>query len=192
MKSMGRGDDREHHLEHREDVLGDPVGVVAVRRGADAVEEEEFAAPEDLAEEGAVEVLAEDQGVTHGPPEDGHHAGQAEALRDDGEHVLGANEAAVEEKEAGERHEEHQGGADHDEGVVARAGGSGDGTGRDLVVAGLGADVVDVGFQVGHALVERGSSRSRFGGRGRRGGCGCVLRGRQIRHCRQGEDGESS
>ena len=63
----GRGDDGEHELIHREDVLADPVGVVGVRRGGDALEEEVFAA----AEEGAAVVLAEDEAVADGPPEDG-------------------------------------------------------------------------------------------------------------------------
>jgi hypothetical protein len=199
----GRGDDREHELVHREHVLGDPVGVVGVRCGGHAVEEEVLAAAEDMAEERAVEALTEDQGVTHGPPEHRDETGESEALGDDGEDVLRADQAAVEEEEAGERHEEHQGGADHHEAVVAGSGhadgrrgeAGGDGALR-ILEGGGGISVADGGLEAGDALFKRRSRRRRRGfGRLDGGGSrrsGRVLRGRQIGHCRQSEDGESS
>ena len=58
------GDDREHHLVHRKDVVRNPVGVVGVGRGADALEKQEFEA----ADEGAAGAFAEDEAVAKRPP----------------------------------------------------------------------------------------------------------------------------
>ncbi len=65
---------------------------------------------------------AEGEAVAADPPEDRDQAGDAEALGQDGEHVLLAHQAAVEQRQAGQRHEEHQRGGGHLPGVVAGAG----------------------------------------------------------------------
>jgi len=62
-----------------------------------------------------------------GPPEQETHGGEGQALGGDGEDVLGPNQAAVEEEEPGDAHQQNQGGTDEDPGVVAR----GDGGGSD-------------------------------------------------------------
>ncbi len=65
-------------------------------RGAEHALEEELAA---AAQVGALKAVVEDQRVAEGPPEDGHQTGAAEALGTDREHVLLADEAAVEERQ---------------------------------------------------------------------------------------------
>ena len=92
-----------------------------------------------------VEPPAEGQAVTAQPPEDGHHAGDAEALRHHRQHVLLANQTAVEQRQTGQGHEQHQRGRGHLPGVVAGAG-AGNLGGR--VRAGVARAVVDVGFEV--------------------------------------------
>ena len=147
-----RSDDREHHLVHRKHILRNPVGVVGVGRAGDAFQEEKLRA----AEERTVEALAEDQAVAERPPHDGDEAGDTQALGEDGEDVLLADETAVEEGETGQRHEEHERGAGHHPGVVAGAGHANQ-RAFDRI------DVVDVGLKRGEALF--GGGRGRCGGR---------------------------
>ena len=142
-----RRDDREHELVHREDAVRDPRPVVGVRRSADAAEQRE---PE-ATQVGGPRV--ERQAVTHQPPEHGHEARAAEALRHDREHVLASDEATVEEREPRERHEEDERRRRHHPGVVT--GPRGDER--------PGRAIGDVGLEVGHA-----GRQVRRGPRGRR------------------------
>jgi len=186
----GRGDDGEHQLVHRKDVVGDPVGVIGIRGGADILEK----GVAEVAEHGGAGPQAgpghagsEDEAVADGPPEDGDQGCDAEALGEDGKNILAPDQAAVEEGEAGQCHEEDQGGADHHPAVVA---GPGDAngihrkTGGDRAVGTLegllGIGIGDVGFQAGNALLERGSGSRHCG----------VLKGRDGRSegDRAGED----
>ena len=155
---QGGRDDREHQLVHREDVLRDPVGVVGVGRGRDVLEEEVFRAPQ----ERAVEIGAEDQAVTKGPPEDRDETGDAQALGEHRQHVLLADQATVEEREAGQRHEEDERGARHHPGVVAGAGDAGQ------AFAGVG--IVHIGLEGRDAFIRRGSGRGSGSWRLRYGG----------------------
>ena len=116
------------------------------------MKEEELAA----AQERAAEALAEDQAVPHRPPEDGDHPRAPEALGEDREHVLPAHEPAVEEGEAGQGHEQHEGRGGHDPGVVSRAGDA-----ADLGRPGVGSrpsdgEVLVILLQVADPLLERG------------------------------------
>ena len=136
-------------------------------------------------------MFTKDERVTDEVPQDGDQACATKALSQDGEHVLGANETTVEEGEAWKRHEQHQSGADHHEGVVTWAGESGQRSRR--------GHVVKVLFNVSHILRDilksRSSSswgwswscrrlRSRCGGgscrRGSRGGGGSGCRSRSL------------
>ena len=148
-----RGDDREHHLIHRKHVLRNPVGVIGVGRAGDALQEKVFGA----AEKRTVEALAENKAVAKRPPHDGDQARDTETLGEHGEDILPANEAAVEEGETGQRHEEHERGAGHHPSVVAGAGHA-DQRSFD------GIDVIDVGLERRDALF--GGRRGRSGGRG--------------------------
>jgi hypothetical protein len=67
-------------------------------------------------------IVAEDKRVTADEPQDRDEARDADALREHAEHVLFAHEAAVEERQAGQRHEQHQRGANHHESIVAGPG----------------------------------------------------------------------
>ncbi len=67
--------------------------------------------------------VAEGQRIAHGEPEQRHHAGDGEALHEDGQHVLGTHQARVEQRESGQRHEQHQRGGRDQPGGVARVGG---------------------------------------------------------------------
>jgi len=139
-------DDREHQLVHGEDVLRYPVGVIRVRCGSHSVKER-------LAQTSDQSVSAvEHQRVPDGPPEDGHHPRDAEALGDDGQDVLGTNQAAVEQEQARKGHEENQGRADHHEAVVAR---TRDADGQGWRSLG-GIAVLDVSLQGRHAVQQRG------------------------------------
>ena len=113
----------------------------------------------------------EGQAVADRPPEQRDQAGDAHALRHDREHVLAAHEAAVEERETRQRHEQHQRGADHHEAVVAGAGR------HDLrgLVVGASA-VVHVRFEIGDALLQVAAAVGSRSGRRRfvgKGGWGC-------------------
>ncbi len=163
-----RRDDREHELVHREDALRHPGAVVGVRRGADAVQERVLQPAQHR------RAAREDHAVAEEPPEDRHDARAAEALRHHRQHVLPANEPAVEQRQPRKRHEEHERGRRHHPGVVA-------GPGRRER---LRRGVRDVRFEIGHA-----SGEVRWlAGPGRRG----AQRGQQgKRACERGRRGQN-
>ena len=109
----GRRDDREHHLEEHEQQVRDGGRVVGVGLDAHAVE----AGPAQAADEAAV-VGAEGQAVAEQHPLDADDAQQDEALHHDGEHVLAAHQAAVEEGQP-RRHQHDQRRADQHPGGIA-------------------------------------------------------------------------
>ena len=119
-------------FEEGEGRRGDAGRVGGVGREAEAGEAEVLAAAEDVAEETAGEVLAEDEAVTEAPPHEDAHGGEGEALGRDGEHVLAADQAAVEKEETRDAHHQDQGGADQDPDVI---GGVRRGSGRNKHVA---------------------------------------------------------
>ena len=129
----------------------------------------------------------EAQAVADHDPQDRDHAGGAQTLRHDREHVLRAHQAAVEQRQAGQGHEQDQGGADHHPGVVTGAGAS------DLRLFRDARAVVDVRLEIAESLfdrlgVEGGGSRG-SGGRRR---CGRRRLGAlRVRKPRQGR-GEHS
>ena len=179
---QGGRDDREHHLIHREYILRNPEGVVRVRRAIDAFQKEEFRATE----ERAVETLPENQAVTKRPPQDGDEAGQAQTLRHDRQDVLRADQAAVKERQTGQRHEKHERRTRHHPCVVT---GTSDAHGRSrqsgwdgqVAVLIFRSDfqrrrrvaVADIGFETSDALLQRRSRRRR-----RRSGCGSSSLGK--------------
>lgn len=109
------GDDGEGELVDGPDVVGGPVGVGA-GVVADIAEECVRQSPEEAAS------LGEAETVTAGPPEEGDDSGECEALGEDTENVLFADESTVEESESGKRHEKDEGGTDHHPCVVTWAG----------------------------------------------------------------------
>ena len=116
-----RGDDGEGHLEHHEDRLGN-----GARDGIDAhAGEEEARQAADIGVDPAA--VGEGERVADDHPDHGHQAGDGEALHDGGEHVLLAHHAAVEQRQAGDRHEQDErGGGEHPGGVAGadRSGGA--------------------------------------------------------------------
>ena len=62
----------------------------------------------------------EGEAVAVEDPDDHHEAGDGEDLHQDREHVLGADEAAVEERQAGDGHQQHECGRDQHPRRVAR------------------------------------------------------------------------
>ena len=63
--------------------------------------------------------VGEGEAVAVDRPQQGHHAGDGEALHQHRQHVLAAHHAGVEQRQAGNGHEQHQrGGRDHPGGVA--------------------------------------------------------------------------
>ena len=144
-----------------------------------------------------LEVDAEDQRVAEGPPENGDEAGEHEALRADAQHVLAPHQAAVEEGEAGQGHEQHQRGGGHHPAVMAGTGIGRDRRGRlgDRIDAlrvldrQRGIGVAEVRLDHADSLFQRGV-RQVLGIDGRRGrGGGRRIRGSGSRRRRGGVGG---
>ena len=91
-----------------------------------------------------------DQAVADRPPKDGDQARNPDALGQDGEDVLAADKAAVEEGKARKGHEQDKRRARHHPGVVARSR-----PGNLRGDAGRPGGVVHIGLQVGDPLLER-------------------------------------
>jgi hypothetical protein len=51
--------------------------------------------------------MGENQRITHQPPKDGHQAGNAKTLRQDGKNVFRADKTAVKKRESGQCHKKH-------------------------------------------------------------------------------------
>ena len=103
-----RGDDGEHHLEHGINVFRNPIRIIRVRRGSDVWKHPaDFRIADDALNPvlGHVAGAAEDHAVTANDVEDGYQAGDQETLGKHGEHVLFANETAVEQRQTGQGHE---------------------------------------------------------------------------------------
>ena len=120
-----RGDDGEGHLEGDEH---------AFREGADQaflgqVDQEGVvqAADDgvDVEHTGFHAFGAEGQAVAVGEPEDAHQAGDGEALHHHRQDVLGTHHAGIEQRQAGDGHEQHQGGGGQHPGGVAGIQGGG-------------------------------------------------------------------
>ena len=115
-----RGDDGEHELVDHVGLLGDGGGVVGIGREPDAAQEDVLEAADEAV------AVAEGQRVADDGPENGDQAHHGEALHHGAEDVLAANQAAVEERQAGAGHQQHQRGGDQHPGVVGgRSGRSG-------------------------------------------------------------------
>ncbi len=106
------GDDGEHELVDHVGLFGNRRGVIGIGREADAAEKDVFEA----ADEGVA--VAEGERVAADGPEDGDEAHHGEALHHGAEDVFAADEAAVEEREAGAGHEQNERGGDQHPGVV--------------------------------------------------------------------------
>jgi hypothetical protein len=121
----GRRDHREGHLEADVDVFRDHD---AVREGGrdrgrvDAAQEGLREAAHEVVEAAAV---GEGEAVAVEHPDEGRDARDGEDLREQGEHVLGAHEAAVEQGEARHDHEKNEDGGEHHPGGVALIEGGG-------------------------------------------------------------------
>ena len=100
-----RGDGREHQLEGREQDERDGRRVDRRRLHADAVEHREVEAADQAP---AVDVGAEGEGEADDDPHDRDEGQPEEAVHDRREHVLAADEAAVEERQA-RQHDHHEG-----------------------------------------------------------------------------------
>src|SRR6185437_9353393 len=109
-----RGNDGEHQLVDHEGLEGDGGGVVGVRRQADRVEKQMVQAADEGGSGVKREAVGED-GPENG--DDGHHG---DALHEDGQNVLAAHQTAIEKREAGAGHHQHERGADQHPGIVCR------------------------------------------------------------------------
>jgi hypothetical protein len=124
-----RGGDRgEGHLEADEDVFADHL-IGEGRRGRirrDPCQEE--LAPADV----LVAFGAESEAIApHHPHQHGQRSGRAD-LRHGGQHVLGTGQAAVEQRQARQDHEQDEDGGRHHPGVVAGIGNGRRGLGHFL------------------------------------------------------------
>ena len=146
-----RRDDREHQLIHHEGELRDRRAVVGVRLDADA--------PHDG------RPLAEAQAVADDGPEARDERHEPEALDHDRERVLLPHEPAVEEREPGPRHHQHERGAHEHPRVVGR------------------------GLRGGDALIELREIGLHRGGGRRRGGRLRAQAGGREHHAQQREAG---
>jgi len=115
-----RRDDRKGELEDAEDILWDPEGIVGVGCDADILEKEELGAAEVGAERAGErggpfggKALPKDEAVADGPPDHSHYCGDAETKSGHREDILGADQTSVEEGQAGQGHQQHQGRGDH-------------------------------------------------------------------------------
>ena len=106
-------DDGEHQLVHHEGALRNGAGVIGVGIGADAVQEQILQA----ADEGVA--FAEGEAVADDGPEHADHRHQHEAVHHGAENVFAADQAAVEERQAGAGHHQNQRGAGEHPGVIA-------------------------------------------------------------------------
>jgi hypothetical protein len=129
----GGGDRRKRHLEADVDQFRD---VDVGGEGRNLSVEDGLAFGCDLQEglgEAADEVRAagEGQAVAVQHPDDGDDADGVEHLRQHREHVLGTDQAAIEQRKAGDRHQQHQYRRCHHPGIVALVDGClGKGRGR--------------------------------------------------------------
>ena len=114
-------------MEHGINVFRHPVGIIRVGRGSDIGKHPGHFR---VANNAIITVLllparasaAENHAVAADDIEDGHQAGDQEALGEHGQHVLLANETAVEQSQAGQRHEQHQCRAGEQPRIVAGTG----------------------------------------------------------------------
>jgi len=143
-----RRDDGERHLEHEEHGFGDRSGL-ALRR--DAVEERLVeAAPESVARP----AIAERDGVADEKPEQRHQAGDDDALRQHGEHVLRLHQAAVKQGQRRQGHQQHKRGGGQNPGRVAGVG-LGEGRGSGQQGDGKASDRSAAGFKDGHGVPQK-------------------------------------
>src|SRR5512143_1939754 len=113
-RDQGGGDDGEHRLEHRVRLLRNRRRVGRVRVEPDAGESE----PGQAAEPGVAR--SKGQGVAEQDPLDADDAERHDAHHHRVERVLGADQAAVEQRQA-DGHEEHEGARSEDpRGIAAR------------------------------------------------------------------------
>ena len=164
-----RGDDGERELEDGPHIVRDPVIAMSGFGAGDTFEHGEIKA----SEEGAF--VGERQAIAAQPPEDGDQSGDAHTLRHHGQHVLFANEAAVEQCQTRQGHEQHQRGGGHLPCVVARtrAANFGHGIGRAIA-----RTIVDVSFEVFQAFGERALGSSSFV---------CGVNGGGVKECRRNQ-----
>ena len=144
-----RRDDREHELIHRENIVRDPVGIIAVRLRIDSAQKCEFQS----AEKGRA--ARENERISDRPPKNRHQSGDAETLREDRQHIFAADQTAIKKRETGKRHEKHERGTSHHPGVVTGAGPGNVRTNLRIRRVGAARRIVYVSFQIGHALLER-------------------------------------
>ncbi|MNP13378.1 hypothetical protein D3C76_1056570 [compost metagenome] len=115
-----RGDDGEGHLEGDEDAFREGRGQAIHRQ---AIEEGLVQTTDEGAEVGYTFFHAgriEGQAVTVNDPQDADQRGDGEALHHHRQHVLGAHHAAVEQRQAGNGHQQHERRRDqHPGGVTA-------------------------------------------------------------------------
>ena len=91
-------------------------GMVPVSASRVDAEQERLVEAADEGLRGAA--IGERERVAHGEPQQRHDAGDGEALHENGEHVLGAHQAGVEQREARQGHEQNQGRCGDDPGRV--------------------------------------------------------------------------
>ena len=108
-----RGDDGEHELVDHKGLLGDGAAVVGVRSEADAAQKDVLKAADEAV------ARAEGQRVADQRPQDGNQSHHGKALHHGGENVFAADQAAIEEDQAGGGHHEDQRSGDQHPGVVA-------------------------------------------------------------------------
>ena len=135
--NQGRGDDGEGELEHGPHGIADPVVARAHGTRLDALEHRVRRIANDCV------AGTEREAVSDGPPKDRHQSGDAHALSQHRKDVLLADQTAVEQRQSGHGHEQHQRGGSHLPSVVAGARASN--FARDVGVGSGGAGrVVDV------------------------------------------------
>ncbi|MCY1448367.1 hypothetical protein D9M71_650290 [compost metagenome] len=118
-----RGDDRESHLEGDEHRLGEQRCRAGEARWRDTRKERLAHAAEERVEVDDALLHArgvERDAVAINDPQDADQTGNGEALHHHGKNVFRPNHAAVEQREAGNGHEQHQrGGGQHPGRVTA-------------------------------------------------------------------------
>ena len=86
-------------------------------------------------------MFPKDKGVAKDEPHDSHQTSEAETLGHHREHILVTHQTTVEQGETRQGHEQHEGGADHQETIVTRSRQTRQRTGR--------GDIIEIGQGIG-------------------------------------------
>ena len=96
--NQSRRDDCKHQLIHRENVLRNPKGVIAVGLRVDSAKKCKLQPADER------RTARKNERIADGPPKNCHQSRDAETLRQDREHIFLPNQPTVKQRQSGKRH----------------------------------------------------------------------------------------